>query len=127
MRCAARVSFGLACFASVVAASDGTTVFFDFRGAVSPVVYDEMKRELTRLFHGTEQQFSWRRLEESSELGPLPNLAVLRLNGDCRMPPAWPAMDERGPLAWTYISDGAMLTFGAVDCERLRGAVATAL
>ncbi|MEZ5356470.1 MAG: hypothetical protein R2762_27875 [Bryobacteraceae bacterium] len=127
MRCCAYLKLGLILCASAVGASERTTVFFDFRGAVSTPVYEEMKRELTRLFDGGSRRFAWKRLEEASELGPLPDLAVLRLTGDCRMPPAWPAMDERGPLAWTHISEGSILTFGGVNCERLRAAVATAL
>ncbi|MEZ5404007.1 MAG: hypothetical protein R2729_30280 [Bryobacteraceae bacterium] len=114
--------------AAAGAATDGpATVFFDFRGTVAAEVESEMKEELARLFRDSPRQFSFRRLQEASELGPLPDLAVLRIEGDCRMPPAWPAMDERGPFAWTHISGGTVLSFGAVDCERLRGAVATAL
>lgn len=38
-----------------------------------------------------------------------------------------PFMDERGPLAWTHSTNGEILPFAEVACDRVANAVASAL
>lgn len=104
-----------------------TTVFFKFEGLSSGAVFDSMKREMTALFNGTGHRFDWRRLEEASEIGPVPNLVVMRLRGDCRLTHPFPPLDEQGVFAWTDVSDGVVLPFSTVDCDRVRNAVSAAV
>jgi hypothetical protein len=35
--------------------------------------------------------------------------------------------DERGPLAFTYSTDGAVLPFGEIECDRVRSSLRTAM
>lgn len=104
-----------------------TTVFFKFEGPTTSAVFDSMKREMSALFAKTPYRFEWRRLEEATEIGPVPNLVVLRLRGDCRMTYPFPPMDEQGLFAWTEVTDGVVLPFSTVDCDRVRNAVSTAV
>ena len=104
-----------------------TTVFFKFEGPSTAAVFDAMKREMTALFSNTAHRFDWRRIEEASEIGPVPNLVVLRLRGDCRMTHPFPPLDEQGLYAWTEVTDGVVLPFSTVDCDRVRNAVSAAL
>jgi hypothetical protein len=41
---------------------------------------------------------------------------------------SFPALlDERGPLAFTFTTDGRILPFGEVKCDRLRDSIKTAM
>ncbi|MBV8730120.1 MAG: hypothetical protein JO336_09955, partial [Acidobacteriia bacterium] len=49
-------------------------------------------------------------------------LMVFKMKGHCTMD-EWPVdalSDERGPLAMAYSSDGEVLSFGVVECDRVR-------
>lgn len=104
-----------------------TTVFFKFEGLSSPAVFSAMKQEMSALFRSTGHEFDWRRIEEASEIGPVANLVVMRLRGDCRMTHPFPPLDEQGLFAWTEVSDGVVLPFSTVDCDRVRNAVSAAM
>lgn len=104
-----------------------TTVFFKFEGLASPAVFAAMKLEMSTLFRSTGHEFDWRRIEEASEIGPVANLVVMRLRGDCRMTHPFPPLDEQGLFAWTEVSDGVVLPFSTVDCDRVRNAVSAAM
>jgi hypothetical protein len=49
-------------------------------------------------------------------------LVVFKMKGSCTMSPLPIAAlsDERGPLAMAYTSDGQVLHFGEVECDRVR-------
>ncbi len=104
-----------------------TTVYFKFEGPSSPAVYDSMKQEMNALFLKTALAFEWKRLEEASEFESVPNLVVVRFRGDCRMTHPYPPIDERGVFAWTAVTDGVVLPFSTVDCDRVRNAVSMAM
>lgn len=104
-----------------------TTVYFKFEGPSSPAVYNSMKREMSTLFLKTALAFEWKRLEETSEFESVPNLVVVRFRGDCRMTHPYPPIDERGVFAWTAVTDGVVLPFSTVDCDRVRNAVSMAM
>jgi hypothetical protein len=104
-----------------------TRVYFKFEGPVSPPVYAAMTKEMNALFAKTSLSFDWKRLEESSEFEAVPNLVVVRFRGDCRMTHPTQPLDEQGIFAWTAVSDGAVLPFSTVDCDRVRNAVSLAL
>jgi hypothetical protein len=62
-----------------------------------------------------------------SELPPYPEfseLVVFEMKGSCSMKSLSPQTDEfpdeRGPLAMAYSSDGRILHFGEVECDRVR-------
>jgi hypothetical protein len=51
-------------------------------------------------------------------------LVVFKMKGSCSMDPrlssARPGTPDIGPLAWAYTSDGQVLHFGEVHCDRVR-------
>ncbi|OYW08704.1 MAG: hypothetical protein B7X34_08155, partial [Acidobacteriia bacterium 12-62-4] len=50
-----------------------------------------------------------------------------KMTGRCEMD-AFPALlDERGPLAFTFTTDGRILPFGEVKCDRLRESIKTVM
>lgn len=103
------------------------TVYFKFEGPTTSPVYRSMKLELNSLFLETPLSFEWKRLEEASEFETVPNLVVVRFRGDCRMTHPYPPLDEQGIYAWTAVTDGVILPFSTVDCDRVRNAVSLAM
>ena len=58
---------------------------------------------------------------------PSPNLVVVTFHGTCIMEPIPFLYDERGPLAFTYSSDGNVLPFGEVACDKVRSSIGKAM
>lgn len=55
-------------------------------------------------------------------------LIVFRMRGKCAMDPLPLVADEMGlPLARTHTSDGEILSFGEVDCDRVRNSIKRSL
>lgn len=104
-----------------------TRIYFKFEGQSSANVYRAMTREMDGLFAKTSLAFEWKRLEEASEFEAVPNLVVVRFRGDCRMTHPYPPFDEQGLFAWTEVTDGIVLPFSTVDCDRVRNAVSLAM
>lgn len=80
---------------------------------------DAFQRETERLVSFPGIQFIWRRLEDNDGTQSYDRLVVIRFRGGCRLldgeRPAY-----RGPLGITHISEGRILPFVDLDCERVR-------
>lgn len=100
-------------------------VLFGAPAEASPEVVAEFQRETGRLIGLPGIDVLWRKLEENDGSQVFDRLVVVRFHGSCRMGDG----DEpvhRGPLGFTHISDGRILPFIDIDCERLRGTLAAA-
>jgi hypothetical protein len=97
-------------------------VILDFRGSYAPGSVQEMKREVATILHNSVRTIEWRSWAEASATAS-EQLTVLRFNGSCGVPP-WPrVLTAGGPLGFTHISDGVVLPFGEVACDRIGGSV----
>ncbi len=82
-----------------------------------------MKTETERILKETGMTLDWRL---KSELGAYPefaNVVVFTMTGSCSANTAPMMIDERGPLALTYTSDGEILPFGELRCDRIRASL----
>jgi hypothetical protein len=86
-----------------------------------------MREEMQRLFSGSRLRFQWADRREAGLGWEADGIVVVRLRGECRIPELPMLPDERGPLAWTHISDGALLPFSEIDCARVTRAAQAAL
>lgn len=100
------------------------TVLVDFEKPHSAVSVDALRRELQALLEPVGFKID---LQLKSELPASPvfaDLVVFKMKGSCTMTslplPVEALSDERGPLAMAYSSDGEVLHFGAVECDRIR-------
>jgi hypothetical protein len=98
------------------------TVLLDFDKPHSHVPLKAMQSELQSILYraGLSPE-----LRVKDELPPDPqfgDLLIFKMKGHCSTEqlPIGAILDERGPLAWTYESDGEMLSFGEVQCDRVR-------
>jgi len=106
------------------AATRKVTVVVNFEKPHSEASVVALRHELSNLLEpaGLDVDVMLR-----SELPPYPEfseLVVFEMKGSCSMKsrplPIGELPDERGPLAMAYSSDGQILHFGEVECDRVR-------
>lgn len=107
--------------ASKPATSD-LTVVLDFKGPRSSTSIKEMEREAGLILKSSGFHLAW------AEKGKDPQatynyLAVMTFRGSCEFDPGPPRSFPPGPYAFTHISNGEVLPFGEVDCDRIVSAV----
>jgi hypothetical protein len=94
------------------------TIVLEFQGPHSARSVDAMEREIESLMQGSGLKFDWR-LRTDAGTESFPNLVVVRFKGKCILEPVGYLYDERGPLAFTYSTDGAVQPFSEVACDRV--------
>jgi hypothetical protein len=119
------VSLGIIALANTT--PDPLTIVFRFDGPYSEKSLLEMKRELGTILQGSGIQINWRAQSDVAVTDSFPNLVVVKFRGKCRMEPVPYLYDERGPLAFTYSTDGAVLPFSEIECDKVRSSLHTAM
>src|ERR1019366_4698611 len=102
------------------------TIVLDFQGPRSEQSVAEMKREFTGIMKDTAVRFDFRSRSQASQEA-LTDLVVVRFKGKCVLDPVGYLYDERGPMAFTYSTDGAVQPFSEVACEKVTSAVRSAM
>lgn len=99
-------------------------VFLSFDNPAAEISVDSMKQEAGKVLLTAEIALDWRSLQENRGDEPADALAVLRFKGTCQSGTTSPDDDTallgRIVLASTKISDGRVLPFGEVECDRIR-------
>lgn len=109
--------------ASTALAGDSSlTVVLDYEQPHSPSSFETMQTELQSLMKRAGVQLQIRdkaSLPPNTQFG---DLLVFKMAGRCDATPVpiEALSDERGPLAMAYSSDGEILPFGEVKCDRVR-------
>lgn len=100
------------------------TVLVDFEKPHAAFSIRALERELQSLLEPVGFIID---VQLKSDLPPSPefaDLVIFKMKGSCTMSelrlPIGALSDERGPLAMAYASNGEMLHFGAVECDRVR-------
>jgi len=106
---------------------DPLTIVFRFDGPYSEKSLVEMKRELGTILKGSGIQIDWRAQSDVAVTDSFPNLVVVKFRGKCRMEPVPYLYDERGTLGFTYSTDGAVLPFSEIECDKVRSSLHTAM
>ena len=87
----------------------------------------EMRRELDRLVQGSTLRIEWKLRGELKPGDLVSDLVLVKFRGECRMDSSPALLDGRGPLAFTYQTDGEILPFSEVSCERVRAVARSAM
>src|SRR5258708_28938050 len=119
------VSLGIIALANTT--PEPLTIVFRFDGPYSEKSLLEMKRELGTILKGSGIQIDWRAQSDVAVTDSFPNLVVVKFRGKCRMEPIPFLYDERGPLGFTYSTDGAVLPFSEIACDKVRSSLHTAM
>jgi hypothetical protein len=112
--------------ASACAHASDLTVVLDFDGPYSDRSVEEMKRETETIFKTAGLHLDWRTRADGVR-GAYENLVVVHFKGKCVLEPVPMLYDERGPFAFTYNSDGAVLPFSEVECDHVTASVQSAM
>jgi hypothetical protein len=101
------------------------TVILDFEQANWTAPLPAMKRELQNIMKSAGVRVDVQLKSEAAEHAQFSRLVLFKMKGACTMNalPVGALSDERGPLAMTYTSDGKLLPFGEVECDRVRESV----
>ena len=104
----------------------GVTIVLDFQGPRSEKSVQEMKRELESIMKNSGLAFEWRLRDDPNQVTSN-HLVLVRFKGKCVLEPVGYLYDERGPLAFTYSTDGAVLPYSEVECDKVALSVRSAM
>lgn len=106
--------------AAVAGERSGITVLLQFDESASSRSVEALRTELASLIRPAGLELDYRL---GSELGPdetPADIIVVRFRGTCRTDTRLMLPDERGPFAFTHASDGEILPFAEVACDRVQ-------
>jgi hypothetical protein len=86
-----------------------------------------MKTELDAIMAASGVAFTWRSVGDVSGNEIIAELVVVHFRGVCEPQEFSPMPSQSGPLGWTHTSDGQVLPFSDVDCDRIRSLIYPAL
>jgi len=87
--------------------------------AVTEALHDELDSVMAPM----GLRFEWHSLTGARGNEVAVELAVLTFKGRCDVAGLMPRNGSPGALGWTHVSDGIILPFSDVDCDRIRGFV----
>lgn len=103
------------------------TVLLSIEGRTHDAALAEMKAELKDIMKDAGKSLDIRLRSEAKPNESFEDVVLVKLKGNCRIDRLVHLIDERGPLAFTHATDGAILPFAEVECDRLANSVARAL
>jgi hypothetical protein len=116
-----------ACLSAVPSAfGEGITIVLDFQGPRSEQSVAEMKREFAGIMKDSALHFDFRWRSEATQEA-ISDLVLVRFTGKCVLDPVGYLYDERGPMAFTYSTDGVVQPFSEVACDKVTSAVRSAM
>jgi hypothetical protein len=127
MRYVIACMFSTVLFASHAGATTGLTLLLQFEKKHSEKSVQEMKREMVAIMKGTGLELEFKALKDFDPNQPVSDLVVVKFKGTCQMEPLPVLFDERGPLAFTHSTNGEVLPFSEVACDRVRQSVESAM
>ncbi len=101
---------------------EGITIILDFQGPRSEQSVSEMKREFSGIMKDSSLHFDFRSRSEASKEA-FSDLVLVRFTGKCVLEPVGYLYDERGPMAFTYTTDGVVQPFSEVACDKVTSAI----
>ena len=120
----------LFCFALGVAATHAEpggaapaptiALFTQYQAEPPRAVAESLRDELDTIMAPVELRFDWRSLDAVRAKETFTEIVVVTFNGDCD--PAEPVLRSKSEIAlgFTHISDGQILPFTVVYCDRVR-------
>jgi len=102
------------------------TVVMQFSEEFSPQALQEMQAEADRIVRKAGVRLAFRHRSEAAE-NSYNELIFFKMSGRCEMDNFPALLDERNPLTFTFTTDGRILPFGEVKCDRLRESIKTVM
>jgi hypothetical protein len=102
------------------------TIVMQFAEGFSPQALQEMQAEADRIVRKAGVKLAFLHRHEAAQES-FTELIFFKMSGRCEMDSHPALLDERGPLAFTLTTDGRILPFGELKCDRLRESIKTAM
>ena len=103
------------------------TLIVESEKPLAPQALSEMRLELDRIVSGSNLRIDWRLRDDLKSGESVSDLIVVKFHGACRMQWEPAVSDGRGPLAFTHSSNGEILPFSEVSCDKVRGLARSAM
>ncbi len=95
-------------------------LYTQFEQEPPPAVMDALHHELQTIMTPIGLRFEWRELASPRINEASVELAVVNFKGRCDAADLLGIQNTPGALGWTHVSDGIILPFSVVDCDRIR-------
>ena len=102
------------------------TLLIQVDNPVPDGILDAIRTELNVVMKSTGWDFDLLMFSRMAPHQEFRDLVVVRLKGECRIN-ALPVKRQDGPLAFAHTSDGQVLPFMDVFCDRIRGSIRSAM
>jgi hypothetical protein len=103
------------------------TLFTNQLDPSAAAVFAAMREEVANIMAPVGMHFEWHEITAESTAVTAVELAVVTFKGTCDVTTAVISGDKNKTLGFTNVSDGAILPFTTVDCDRARGFLDNAL
>jgi hypothetical protein len=104
-------------------AAPPVTLVLQFDNAYSTQSLAAMKREVASIVGESGIKVDFRFLADVRNSDSFESLVVVHFRGACLMQPRDFMRDERGYYAFTYVSDGDVLPFSEVECDKIANSI----
>jgi len=127
--CLALVALPALCESSQSAAATAAplTLYTDFQQAIPQAVVEALQDEADSIMSPMGLRFEWRPLSDFRSETVSARVAVAHFEARCDVGGLAMRENQPGSLGWTEISDGTILPFIHVDCQRVRTFLQTTL
>jgi hypothetical protein len=99
------------------------TLLLQFEAPGSERVFEEIAYELQAVMKHAAISTELRLFSQLTPYQEFGNLVVVRMRGECRMDSRPVRRSDSGPLAFAHTSDGQVLPFMEVLCDRIRAVI----
>jgi len=99
------------------------TLYTQFQQQPPPAVLEALQAELESIMAPIGLRFEWRNLNGSHSEEPSVELAVVTVKGRCDTAGLVPKSKAEGALGITHMSDGQILPFTEISCDKVRNFV----
>lgn len=123
MRPVCATVLAILCAPALVMAASAVTLVLQFDQDYSAESLAVMEREVASIVRESGIKVDWRLRADVRSSDSFESLVVVRFRGACSMDPPAPLGDERGYYAFTYVSDGAVLPFSEVECDKIGSSI----
>jgi hypothetical protein len=111
------------CVPAPVLAASEVTLVLKFDQDYSAQSVEVMEREAASIVSESGIKLDWRLLADVRSSDSFPTLVIVRFHGECKMEPSSAPKDPRSYYAFTYVSDGDVLPFGEVECDKISNSI----
>jgi hypothetical protein len=116
--------FAVLASACTALATARVTLILQFEARHSESSVNEMKRELQKLMQSSGVELNWRNLDEISASDSFPSVVIVTFHGTCAVTSLTPPLpSEPAALGYAHISNGTVIPFADVECDRIRSSL----